>query len=286
MQYAKMRERKKKLKDQIDFFEFFKEKYFKIMNDLKFNSNKDYEARNYLSNILKQKEENNNYDLDEILRGFKLALQSMENIMIYGCGPSLESSIEWIIKSHGISFFESTFNIAADGAARFLKEKKIPINSIFTDLDGITRDEFNYAEYIIVHCHGDNSKMLEFFKQDILNFINVIGTIQVEPLDNLVNPGGFTDGDRILYFLRSLLVPVHKIFLIGMDFKNIIGKYSKPFFTSNQESNSIKTQKLDIAVKLIEQIIPKIQNKIYFVNTHFISNNFQYLSLGDFMRIL
>ncbi|GAI68912.1 unnamed protein product, partial [marine sediment metagenome] len=46
----------------------------------------------------------------------------------------------------------------------------------------------------------------------------VIGTTQVEPVENLVNSGGFTDGDRILSFISSLLLPKHELYLIGMDY--------------------------------------------------------------------
>ena len=69
-------------------------------------------------------------------------------------------------------------------------------------MDGITIKEFQYASFNIIHAHGDNIKNLKLFKNEIIKFKNIIGTTQVEPDRNLVNPGGFTDGDRILYFLK------------------------------------------------------------------------------------
>ena len=87
--------------------------------------------------------------------------------------------------------------------------------------------------------HGDNIEQLRYFNDDIIKFEKVIGTTQVEPLTNLINPGGFTDGDRILFFLRTLISPFHRLFLIGMDFGSIVGKYSKINIIENQEANSI-----------------------------------------------
>ena len=148
-----------------------------------------------------------------------------------------------------------------------LNENVIPIK-----LDGITKEEFFYSEFLFIHAHGDNIEKLKSFKDEILIFKNIIGTTQVEPSENLINPGGFTDGDRILYFLRTLLEPKHQIFLIGMDFQNIIGKYSKLELYENQEGNAIKIKKLKFATDLIEWIMHLINNEIYFVNSKFISD--------------
>jgi uncharacterized Rossmann fold enzyme len=176
--------------------------------------------------------------------------------------------------------------LAADGASILLKSKKVPIEAIFTDLDGITRREFYYPNFLIIHAHGDNIDKLKSYEKDILRFSNVIGTTQVEPLYNIINPGGFTDGDRILFFLRSLLKPTHKIFFIGMDFKNIIGKYSKPNMKENRQADTIKIKKLEYAVNLLEWIIKRIENDIYFVNSEVVSNKFQYVSIKEFMKII
>ncbi|MFX0187087.1 MAG: 6-hydroxymethylpterin diphosphokinase MptE-like protein [Candidatus Hodarchaeota archaeon] len=272
------------LQEQIDFYSEFKEWYRKIVKKFSFNHQKDCEARDYLSNILKQK--SNNWKFEGVLNSFKNLIQEKSIILIYGCGPSLEDTVGFLLKNRGIYAFNNYINLAADGASVLLKELGIPIDAIFTDLDGITINEFNYSEFIVVHAHGDNIEKLKYFKKEILKFDKIIGTTQVKPLKNLINPGGFTDGDRILYFLRKLLLPIHKLFLIGMDFDGIIGKYSKPEMTKNQKSSPIKFKKLQFAVKLIEWLKKEIKNEIYFVNSNIVSKKYKYISIKEFEKLV
>ena len=173
-------------------------------------------------------------------------------------------------------------NLAADGAARLLNERIIPIDAIITDLDGITKRDFFKAEYVIVHAHGDNISLLEYFKNTIINFRNVIGTTQAEPTYNLINPGGFTDGDRILALIVSFLLPHQELFLIGMDFNDIVGKYSKPNHEKYYLADPIKLKKLHYALQIIEWLIPKVKIPMYLINTKQISNKFNYLTLEAF----
>ena len=160
------------------------------------------------------------------------------------------------MRSKEKKIFNECINLAADGASIYLKNKGIPLHGIFTDLDGITNNEFNYADFMFIHAHGDNIAELREFEKEILNSKNIIGTTQVEPLDNMINAGGFTDGDRIFYFLRSLLSPDQILFLIGMDFGKTIGKYSKPEITNDEIGDSIKIKKLQYALELIEWFLP------------------------------
>lgn len=274
----------KSLKKQINFFDEFKEWYYKIITDFKFNIQEDREARDFLSHILTQSSVI--WNLEEILKSFKDMIQSKSYILVYGCGPSLEITME---KFKAKLFFNKSINLAADGAAVLLKEKQITVDGIFTDLDGITINEFNYPEFIIVHAHGDNIENLKFFREKMINFKKIIGTTQVEPIIDILNPGGFTDGDRILFFIKSFLLPHHKIFLIGMDFNNIIGRYSKPNLTKNQEADPVKLKKLRYAIKLVEWLKTHIENEIYFVNSNFESKyfkDFKFLSISEFKKIL
>ncbi|KKN35429.1 hypothetical protein LCGC14_0783720 [marine sediment metagenome] len=270
-----------KPKEQLDFYFEFKDWYFKIINDFNFDYNKDYRAREYLSKVLDLKAKE--WHLDEIIFSFQKRIQEKSNIFIYGCGPSLEVTVDYIIENLGMSIFGKSINLAADGAAVFLKEKLIPVDAIFTDLDGITSSEFNYPDFLIIHAHGDNIKKIRSFKQNIIKFQNLIGTTQVEPNKNVINPGGFTDGDRILFFLRTMLAPFNKLYLIGMDFKNIIGKYSKLNIKKDQEGSFIKQKKLRYAVELIKWIRNKIVNEFIFVNSQIRLNNFNNLSVEEFV---
>ena len=250
------------LRNKLDFYVDFEPWYLKIIKEFKFSPEKDIEARNYLSRIFAEK--SNKWSLDNVLNSFASKINSRSIILIYGCGPSLEESLEFLLDNQHDFLFKKCINLAADGASVLLKEKRIPLNGIFTDLDGISQNEFHYADFVCVHAHGDNIEKLIDFKEDILNSNNVIGTTQVKPVHNVINPGGFTDGDRIIFFLRSLLDSHHTLFLIGMDFNNIIGKYSKPYMNQNVEANPIKKKKIRICGTIIKMDFKKNEQSGFF----------------------
>jgi uncharacterized Rossmann fold enzyme len=270
-----------KIENQFNFYNEFRDWYFQILEDFNFSPQKDCEARDYLARILSKK--NRNWKLENVLKLFKEKISSKEEFLIYGCGPSLERTIKIILKRKGLNFFKNFVNLAADGASVLLRENSIPIDAIFTDLDGITKKEFRYASFNIVHAHGDNIERLKDFKEEIISFMNIIGTAQAAPIANLINPGGFTDGDRILFFLRSLLTPFNKLYLIGMDFGSVIGKYSKIQITKNQQANSIKKKKLFYSADLINWLQQKIVSNIYFVNSGYKNENNVNLSIDEFL---
>ena len=271
---------KNSLKAQIESHIEFRAWYRKIVNDFNFDFQKDREARDLLSRILEKK--TYSYNLEEVLHSFKENIQKKEHIIVYGCGPSLEESVDFILKNLGKNFFNNCVNLAADGAARLLNERIIPIDGIITDLDGITKRDFFKAKFVIVHAHGDNIIFLEHFKNAIINFTNLIGTTQAESTYNLINPGGFTDGDRILALIVSLLLPQHELYLIGMDFDDIVGNYSKPNREKNYLADPIKLKKLQYALQIIEWLIPKVKIPMYLINTKPISDKFNYLTLEAF----
>lgn len=271
------------LKNKLNFFEEFKEFYFKIIKDLKFDYQEDCKARNYLSEILIKKK--HNWDLENVIKSLNSQLISKTEILIYGCGPSLEETVDAILKRKGRLFFDRFINLAANGASVLLRKKHIKINAIFSDLDGITKREFDYANFNIVHAHGDNINKLIQFEKRILRFQNIIGTTQVEPLENVLNPGGFTDGDRILYFIHKLIKPLQKLYFIGMDFDNIIGKYSKLNIKKNQEGTKSKIKKLQYGIELLEWIKTRIKNEVYVVNSKIFSEKFNYISVSDLLKI-
>jgi uncharacterized Rossmann fold enzyme len=270
-----------RIKEQLDFYDEFKEWYFRIVKDFKFSHQEDCQARDYLSSLLEKKK---NWDLEKILKLFNDRISSKDAIIVYGAGPSLEKTIEIILKRKGLEFFDRFINLAADGASVLLREKGIKIDAIVTDLDGISKNEFQYTTFNIVHAHGDNIKALKLFKNEMIFFDNIIGTTQVEPTKNLINSGGFTDGDRVLYFIHSLLSSFHVIYLIGMDFGSLIGKYSKLKLEKSQNASPEKKKKLNYALKLIKWLKDKIKNEIYFVNSECKSRDFINLSIEEFLK--
>lgn len=270
----------------INFFSEFKEWYYKIIKDFNFDEQKDKLGRDLLLNILLDSQNYENFHQN--LENIKNIIQKNKFITIFGCGPSLEKTFDKISQNSKSKFPINQLIIAIDGAAVFLDEKGIKSNLIFTDLDGFLPERFSYfrklSNYIIIHAHGDNIDILKKISNEVKIANNIIGTTQVEPKSIILNPGGFTDGDRVLYFLKNFIRPNQKIFFIGMDFGEVVGRYSKPEYSENQKAKPIKLKKLQYAEKLLEWIIKKLKNEIYFINSKISSNYVQIISIKQYLN--
>ena len=184
---------------------------------------------------------------------------------IFGAGPSL-SNIVKIIKPIYNKFSNQLTIIAVDGAAEALLENDIKIDIIISDLDGnIDSIKESYRKdnsIIVIHGHGDNLEKIKSISQ-LLPQKNIIGSTQTKNYLNVRNYGGFTDGDRAAYFAANFRAS--DIVLLAFDFGNLIGKYSKPNFTSSKPASKSKKIKLDIAKELLSKL-PKLFPKITFHN--------------------
>jgi len=170
-----------------------------------------------------------------------------DRVIVFGAGPSLRGNIK-DLKNLNLSNFTL---IAADGATTALLEDDITPDIIVTDLDGKMEDIIQAnrdGSFLVVHAHGNNlDKINEYFPR----LKRVLGTTQSTPLGNVYNFGGFTDGDRALYFAVEL--GVKYIILAGMDFGRMVTKYSRPDMdTKLGKADEIKLLKLKYAKKLVE----------------------------------
>lgn len=268
------------IRRSVDFYNEFRDFYHKIIKDFKFDFQKDILARDYLSSLILEKE---NWDLEATLSSFHNFLTMKKFFLVYGCGPSLERTVDFLVKSNLNLNDDKICNVAADGASRVLKERNVKIGALFSDLDGITNKEFIYPNFMIVHAHGDNIDKIDQFKKEILEFKKIIFTCQVEPKNDIINPGGFTDGDRILFFIRSFLIPYQQIYLIGMDFSDKVGKYSKLNYQSTYNAGESKQKKLKYAALLIDWLDNFIENDIFYVNSEKPSQAYDNLELKQFL---
>ncbi|MHB8396893.1 MAG: 6-hydroxymethylpterin diphosphokinase MptE-like protein [Thermoplasmataceae archaeon] len=94
---------------------------------------------------------------------------------------------------------------------------------IFTDLDGdvdLIKRCNREGTVCVIHAHGDNMDKIREHVPDFRS--NVIGTCQSAPFGNLLNFGGFTDGDRAAFFMDTL--GFDTIDLIGFDFETPVLK--------------------------------------------------------------
>jgi hypothetical protein len=217
----------------------WKKIYEEIILDFGYDKKKDEEAAIILSKLIKDRfpEEQrstsvNRQTYDSLRRSI-----SGREIAVCGNAPSLESDIR---DARLVTRFEWTI-MAADGATSVLINSGIIPDIIVTDLDG-TIGDILYANrlgaIVVVHAHGDN---IEELKKVVPQLSNVIGTTQTEPLENVHNFGGFTDGDRCVFIANEFSAT--RIELFGFDFEDPTVDDIK------------KKKKLKWAEKLIEMVL-------------------------------
>ena len=196
-----------------------------------------------LDSILKGKNSKN--QLQKIIKG--------KTVFIIGAGPSLTKSLKHIKNS------ENVVKIVADGAVKALIEKNIKPDILVTDLDGDLESIEKIGKTkipIIVHAHGDNFEKLEIVKK----LKNVVGSTQTRKFGKIENFGGFTDGDRCVFLAEYF--DARKIVLIGMDFGQKIGKYSKQRIADRKT----KIKKLKFGKRIVEWLGTKSKADLFSTN--------------------
>ena len=193
------------------------EKYYKeILDDFGFSRNDDEKSAKLLDEILSTQ---GCLTLDELSQivGFS------DKFIVFGAGQSLKEHILMLKEDYDLKDYVL---VAADGATTAMIEERISPDIICTDLDG-NLDDILIANIrganIAIHAHGDNIDKIATLPQF---FNSVIGTTQAQPIGNIYNFGGFTDGDRALFL--SVALGASEIILAGMDFGDKVTKYSRP----------------------------------------------------------
>jgi len=217
--------------------------YQGIRAEFGYSSEKDQEAASILSSMI-QKKALDTKTLEKKIKG--------KNVIVVGAGPSLEDgkSLKFIKKNRNF------VKIAADGAVQFLIENKVKPDIVVTDLDGnpaaLQKAEREGA-LMVVHAHGDNTTML---KRLVPKFKKIVGSTQVMPIENVFNFGGFTDGDRGVFLAEEF--GAKKIILVGMDFGDSIGKYSK----KKVKDAALKKQKMEAGRRLLEMLAKQSRSQL------------------------
>ena len=193
--------------------------YSEIERDFGFPREREYKARNILSQIIGK----NFVQVDE--------LRELMNSRVYvvGNSPGLERELNRIPENARI--------IAADNAAVVLYRHGLTPTIVLTDLDGEIDELLRIPSVFGIHAHGDNMDKLYYAEM----FPRRFGTTQIEPLWNVYNFGGFTDGDRCVFLAAHFGAEIH---LVGFDFENPTPKTGK--------SMELKRKKLKWAKKLIK----------------------------------
>ena len=221
------------------------EKYYtEILDDFGFSRENDEKSAKLLDEILSTEGCLTLNDLAEIV-GFS------DKFIVFGAGPSLKEHVLDLKENYDLKDYVL---VSADGATTALIEERIAPDIVATDLDG-NIDDILIANIrganVVIHAHGDNIENIASFTPF---FDNILGTTQAQPIGNLYNFGGFTDGDRALFLAVAL--GASEIILAGMDFGDIVTKYSRPKLENTLEkADDFKKKKLLYAEKFTNWII-------------------------------
>ena len=186
-------------------FEAWEPLYLEILDDFGFSRERDEEAGRLLFDLLKSCPNSS-----KVLASAS-KLVRCQIVVVCGNAPTLKDELEEFLHAPRDKIF-----IAADGATSVLLKAGIVPDIIVTDLDGCVDDILRanqMGSVVVVHAHGDNQDLL---REYVPKLRNVIGTTQTRPPHGLYNFGGFTDGDRCVFFAKYLAAS--EIKLIGFDF--------------------------------------------------------------------
>ena len=225
--------------------------YKEILDDFGFSREDDEKCAQLLDEILSEEGCLTLEDLSKIV-GFS------DKFIVFGAGPSLKGHIKDLKENYDLKDYVL---VSADGATTAIVEERIAPDIVVTDLDG-NLDDILLANIkganIVVHAHGDNSDKIV---QITPYFTNVLGTAQSQPVGNIYNFGGFTDGDRAIFL--SVALDASEIILAGMDFGEIVTKYSRPNLPDIVgPEDEVKRKKLQYAEKLTRWIIENENVKV------------------------
>ena len=211
--------------------------YDLIRSDLGFNYLDDYNASVILNMLIRRL--SNVYEVEDYL----LELISNSHVYVVGAGPTCLQELKSLDTTPEVI-------VAADGALRCCLDAGYIPHVVVSDLDGLRVGDLRYSELVyVVHAHGDNvSRLLSYVK---LVKGPIVGTTQCIPNGVLRIYGGFTDGDRAVYL--AYYFRAKTIRLVGFNLTNgVMGKYSKPWLSTDTVASISKLRKFKWAKLLID----------------------------------
>jgi hypothetical protein len=199
--------------------------YREIINDMGYDPDQDAHSARILSDML--------FDIKRSASLKTLFELIKDNdVLVCGNAPCLGEDLLKIEPSEYCI-------IAADGATAVLMNAGIVPHIIVTDLDGDIEAQIeanSQGAVMVVHAHGDNFPAINSV---VPQLCNIIGSTQAQPLENVFNFGGFTDGDRCVFLAKEF--QASGIIMIGFDF-------------NDTDVTDVKKKKLKWAKKLISLV--------------------------------
>ena len=170
--------------------------------------------------------------------------------IVVGAGPSIKKHIKYVKENYDLNDY---LIVSADGATTAMLEDDLVPDIVATDLDGKMEDLLaanSLGSYFVIHAHGNNEELIDNWAT---KFDKILGTTQSVPIGHLYNFGGFTDGDRAMFF--AIALGCEEMVLAGMDFGTTVTKYSRPNIEgATGPADEIKTKKLIFAERLLAWI--------------------------------
>jgi uncharacterized Rossmann fold enzyme len=170
--------------------------------------------------------------------------------IVVGAGPSIKKHIKYVKENYDLNDY---LIVSADGATTAMLEDDLVPDIVATDLDGKMEDLLaanSLGSYFVIHEHGNNEELIDNWTT---KFDKILGTTQSVPIGHLYNFGGFTDGDRAMFF--AIALGCEEMVLAGMDFGTTVTKYSRPNIEgATGPADEIKTKKLIFAERLLAWI--------------------------------
>ncbi|TFG05471.1 MAG: DUF115 domain-containing protein [Promethearchaeota archaeon] len=251
--------------------------YLQIISDFGYDPQQDLESAILLNKMLTQTR--TEVDISKLYE-----LVNRRIVFVYGCGPSLPIHLNSLKKPQ--IMLENYVHIAADGATTALLRYEVIPDIILTDLDGRIPDLINANEkgaITLIHAHGDNKDLI--IKYFPLFPGLVLGSTQNQPVGLVKNYGGFTDGDRCVFLAEEMGADL--TILVGFDFGQIVGKFSKPYFTNDVMANESKVKKLGWAQKLITELSKTGKLRILKLNNQTVQlGKVENVTADDLIKIL
>ena len=225
-------------------FGLWEKYYVEILEDFGFSRENDEESAKLLDEILSTE---GCLTLDELggIVGFS------NKFIVFGAGPSLKEHVAYLKENYDLRDYVL---VSADGATTALVEQRIAPDIIATDLDG-NLDDILLANLrganVVIHAHGDNMDKIAGLTP---YFTSVLGTTQSQPVGNLYNFGGFTDGDRAMFLAVAL--GASEMTLAGMDFGDVVTRYSRPNIEGDlADADEFKKKKLGYGERFVQWIV-------------------------------
>jgi len=175
--------------------------YDEVLADFGFDRTRDERSARFLQALLAKRGALEPSHFERLLRG--------RDVLVCGKAPSLARELAETDVSRYVV-------VVADGATSTLLRSGVVPDVVVTDLDGDVVDLLDAnrrGASMVVHAHGDNVDLIVRVAPQLER---VLGTTQAAPTANVHNFGGFTDGDRAVFF--ALHFRPRSLTLIGFDY--------------------------------------------------------------------